>query len=155
MGVPSFSRCELTKQFCSKLGRAVRYNPLFAASYLLAMTWDFHFHRSRKPKTLFIVIAFFLLKLLLPLILPLQLILTFTLPFLPPFYFHPFTLSFTEGWGEDKKKPRFVRNRVFKERRRHTLPQIAVPSAQAGLTSLFGMGRGEPRRNNHLKVVVT
>ena len=30
---------------------------------------------------------------------------------------------------------------------------IAVPSAQAGLTSLFGMGRGEPRRNNHLKVV--
>ena len=28
----------------------------------------------------------------------------------------------------------------------------AVPSAQAGLTSLFGMGRGEPRRNNHLKV---
>ena len=38
-----------------------------------------------------------------------------------------------------------------KERRRHTLPQIAVPSAQAGLTTLFGMGRGEPRRNNHLK----
>ena len=29
--------------------------------------------------------------------------------------------------------------------------RIAVPSAQAGLTSLFGMGRGEPRRNNHLK----
>ena len=29
----------------------------------------------------------------------------------------------------------------------------AVPSAQAGLTTLFGMGRGEPRRNNHLKVV--
>ncbi len=27
----------------------------------------------------------------------------------------------------------------------------AVPSAQAGLTSLFEMGRGEPRRNNHLK----
>ena len=39
----------------------------------------------------------------------------------------------------------------LKERRRHTLPQNAVPSAQAGLTSLFGMGRGEPRRNNHLK----
>ena len=30
----------------------------------------------------------------------------------------------------------------------------AVPSAQAGLTSLFGMGRGEPRRNNHLKSLV-
>ena len=27
----------------------------------------------------------------------------------------------------------------------------AVPSAQSGLTSLFGKGRGEPRRNNHLK----
>ena len=39
----------------------------------------------------------------------------------------------------------------YKKRQRHTLPQIAVPSAQAGLTSLFGMGRGEPRRNNHLK----
>ncbi len=31
--------------------------------------------------------------------------------------------------------------------------KIAVPSALAGLTTLFGMGRGEPRRNNHLKVV--
>ena len=30
----------------------------------------------------------------------------------------------------------------------------AVPSAQAGLTTLFGMGRGEPRRNNHLKIIV-
>ena len=30
----------------------------------------------------------------------------------------------------------------------------AGPSAQAGLTSLFGMGRGEPRRRNHLKVFV-
>lgn len=29
----------------------------------------------------------------------------------------------------------------------------AVPSALSGLTSLFEMGRGEPRRNNHLKVV--
>ncbi len=39
----------------------------------------------------------------------------------------------------------------LKERRRHTLPQIAVPSALTGLTSLFGMGRGEPRCYNHLK----
>jgi hypothetical protein len=30
----------------------------------------------------------------------------------------------------------------------------AVPSTLAGLTSLFGMGRGEPRRNNHLKNLV-
>ena len=42
----------------------------------------------------------------------------------------------------------------IKERQRHTLPQIAVPSAQAGLTSLFEMGRGEPRRNNHLKAIL-
>ena len=29
----------------------------------------------------------------------------------------------------------------------------AVPSAQTGLTSLFGMGRGGPRRYSHLKVL--
>ena len=33
--------------------------------------------------------------------------------------------------------------------------RIAVPSAQAGLTSLFGMGRGEPRRNNHLRLFLS
>jgi hypothetical protein len=34
--------------------------------------------------------------------------------------------------------------------RRPTLPPFgAVPSALAGLTSLFGMGRGEPYRNGH------
>ena len=49
------------------------------------------------------------------------------------------------------KKACLLRQAFHKKRRRHTLPQIAVPSAQAGLTSLFGMGRGEPRRNNHLK----
>ena len=35
-------------------------------------------------------------------------------------------------------------------RRRHTLPPMAVPSALIGLTSLFGMGRGEPYCYNHL-----
>ena len=30
-------------------------------------------------------------------------------------------------------------------------PTNAVPSALTGLTSLFGMVRGEPRRYNHLK----
>ena len=30
-------------------------------------------------------------------------------------------------------------------------PTNAVPSAQMGLTSLFGMVRGEPHRYNHLK----
>ena len=34
--------------------------------------------------------------------------------------------------------------------RRPTLPPVkAVPSARSGLTSLFGMGRGVPRRYNH------
>ena len=91
------------------------------------------------------------------------------------------------------KKPRFVRNRVFKRLEGYArlseakggdtkrsdcaaplenkkacsfeqafqkkggdiLSHItAVPSAQSGLTSLFGMERGEPRRNNHLKFLV-
>ncbi len=43
-------------------------------------------------------------------------------------------------------------NRVFKERQRPTLPPWVVPSALTGLTSLFGMGRGETCRNNHLKL---
>jgi hypothetical protein len=39
----------------------------------------------------------------------------------------------------------------FRGRRLPTLPLgIAVPSAQTGLTSLFGMVRGEPRRHGHL-----
>ena len=45
------------------------------------------------------------------------------------------------GWGFQKKGDDILSHNT------------AVPSAQAGLTSLFGMGRGEPRRNNHLKVV--
>ena len=61
--MPSFSRCEVTKQFCSKLGRAVRYNPLFAASYLLAMTWDFHFHRSRKTQNVIYSYCFFFIEI--------------------------------------------------------------------------------------------
>lgn len=42
----------------------------------------------------------------------------------------------------------------FKEKRqRHTLPPFtAVPSALVGLTSLFGMGRGDPHRNSHRKL---
>nr|AOE08024.1 hypothetical protein [uncultured bacterium] len=43
--------------------------------------------------------------------------------------------------------------RISKTRRRPTLPRDAVPSAQTGLTSLFGMVRGEPRRYNHLKLL--
>ena len=40
----------------------------------------------------------------------------------------------------------------FQKRRRPTLPRDAVPSALTGLTTLFGMVRGEPRRYNHLKL---
>jgi hypothetical protein len=41
----------------------------------------------------------------------------------------------------------------MKDRQRLTLPHvIAVPSALAVLTSLFGMGRGDPRRYSHLKI---
>ena len=40
-----------------------------------------------------------------------------------------------------------------KERQRLTLPPMkAVPSAQLGLTSLFGMERGDPQRYSHHKV---
>ena len=41
-----------------------------------------------------------------------------------------------------------------KDRRRHTLPHCsAVPSAQVGLTSLFGMGRGDHHRYSHRKTI--
>ena len=40
---------------------------------------------------------------------------------------------------------------VKKNRQLPTLPPIkAVPSALVGLTSLFGMGRGEHHRHSHL-----
>ena len=54
----------------------------------------------------------------------------------------------------NKKKPVSIKKRVLKERQRLTLPPItAVPSALIGLTSLFGMGRGETYRYNHLKIL--
>ena len=46
---------------------------------------------------------------------------------------------------QKRKSPDYFRNRGFSIERRRlpTLPHcIAVPSAQVGLTSLFGMGRG-------------
>ena len=43
---------------------------------------------------------------------------------------------------------------AIKDRQRLTLPGvILVPSALAGLTALFGMGRGDPRRYSHLKIL--
>jgi hypothetical protein len=53
-----------------------------------------------------------------------------------------------------KKTLTFKKMRVYKSWRRHTLPDFTpVPSAQAGLTTLFGMGRGGHYRYNHLKIV--
>ena len=147
--MPSFSRFEFPKQsVLNSVALSV------AISVAFHSTEDFLSHRSRKPKNVIYRYCFFYwnwychwycyfdcycfaLAIAIAILFP---------------SCHPL-LHRGLGWGQ--KKPRFVRNRVFKERRRHTLPQIAVPSAQAGLTSLFGMGRGEPRRNNHLKVVVT
>ena len=43
----------------------------------------------------------------------------------------------------------------IKDRQRLTLPGvILVPSALAGLTALFGMGRGDPHRYSHLKILM-
>ena len=54
-------------------------------------------------------------------------------------------------YSKKTKNPLFSQ-RVFLKKGDDILSHItAVPSAQAGLTTLFGMGRGEPRRNNHLK----
>ena len=51
-----------------------------------------------------------------------------------------------------KKNPHQINDEDFLKKGSDILSHItAVPSAQSGLTSLFGMGRGEPRRNNHLK----
>ena len=48
----------------------------------------------------------------------------------------------------------FSRRLLNKDRQRLTLPGvILVPSALAGLTALFGMGRGDPRRYSHLKLL--
>ena len=50
-----------------------------------------------------------------------------------------------------KKDPDQMNDRDPRRRRRPTLPPVtAVPSAQTGLTSLFGMERGGPRRHGHL-----
>ena len=52
-----------------------------------------------------------------------------------------------------KKKPPTVKLKVFQKKGGDILSHlVAVPSALIGLTSLFGMGRGEPYRYNHLKI---
>ena len=53
-----------------------------------------------------------------------------------------------------KKAPYFYEAFKIKNRQRLTLPGvIRGPSALAGLTALFGMGRGDPRRYSHLKIL--
>ena len=48
---------------------------------------------------------------------------------------------------------RFIAYKAYKIWHRPTLPHFtAVPSALAGLTSLFGMGRGGHRRYRHLNI---
>ena len=48
-----------------------------------------------------------------------------------------------DGSCRDAKRSGWISSRTFKERQLPTLPPGgAVPSAMAGLTSLFGMGRG-------------
>ena len=55
------------------------------------------------------------------------------------------------GVYNEKRSPR--RNSFEKDWRRPTFPQTcAVSSAMPGLTSLFGMGRGEHRLYNHQNV---
>jgi hypothetical protein len=52
------------------------------------------------------------------------------------------------------KKPTISRGLIDKERQRLTLPGvIPVPSALVVLTALFGMGRGDPHRYSHLKLL--
>ena len=51
-----------------------------------------------------------------------------------------------------KTKNPWITQGFFENWRCHTLPPVTVvPSALLGLTSLFGMGRGDPQRNNHQK----
>ena len=55
-------------------------------------------------------------------------------------------------YTNEKSQPYRIGFLTIQEGRRPTLPHcIAVPSARTGLTSLFGMGRGDPRRYNHPK----
>ena len=63
--------------------------------------------------------------------------------------------GFVLGFLKQKTLTDFsVRVLINKERQRLTLPDLnPVPSARVVLTSLFGMGRGEPHRHSHLKAV--
>jgi hypothetical protein len=63
--------------------------------------------------------------------------------------------SFRTRRSNNKKNPFQVNEKDFIKKGGDILSHItAVPSAQSDLTSLFGKVRGEPRRNNHLKLLV-
>ena len=82
-----------------------------------------------------------------------------------PTFHHSFILSFHHSFiptfhhspkiSQNKKTPCSIslQGVWYKNRHRPTLPHFtAVPSALAGLTSLFGMGRGGHRRYRHLNI---
>ena len=63
-------------------------------------------------------------------------------------------MSVGRGAGGKKKAAQLCCT-ARKVRHRPTLPRVtAVPSALAGLTALFGMGRGGHRRYRHLNILV-
>ena len=58
--------------------------------------------------------------------------------------------SFFSKKIESIKKPQQINVTVLNKMGGDILFQLTlVSSAQSGLTSLFGMGRGDPRRNSH------
>ena len=59
-------------------------------------------------------------------------------------------------WSQShKKRNPVITDGVSENWQRHTLPPCrAVPSAQSGLTSLFEMGRGDPRCYSHQKLLI-
>ena len=64
------------------------------------------------------------------------------------------TYFFYHQWSVNKKPSTVSCEGSFKIGHRPTLPPFtAVPLALAGLTSLFGMGRGGHRRYRHLKIL--
>ena len=59
-------------------------------------------------------------------------------------------MTFSMTLHNIKKKDPYKTARVFEEGGDILSHQMAVPSALVDLTSLFGMGRGEPHCYNHL-----
>lgn len=58
-----------------------------------------------------------------------------------------------KAWEPNEKSPSVRTGFSQKNRRRPTLPREAVPSALQGLTTLFGMGRGDHLGNSRRKTM--